>query len=72
LTALDAEHKAIEEENKILAAEVKAAAAGMHLPAGQAIRLIHAAELAKLKSIPTDTELQTHLDETTAVVGSTP
>ncbi|EPQ52957.1 TBPIP-domain-containing protein [Gloeophyllum trabeum ATCC 11539] len=52
LSALETEYKAIEEENTALAAEVKVASA----------------ELAKLKSTPTDAELATLIDEVAAAV----
>ncbi|KAI0073158.1 TBPIP-domain-containing protein [Panus rudis PR-1116 ss-1] len=52
LAALESEHKAIEEENKTLLAEVKAASA----------------ELAKIKGTPTDNELASQVGETCQAV----
>jgi len=55
LAALEAEHKEIEEANKTLQAEVRAATA----------------ELAKIKSTPTDAELSAQLEEAAATVKKT-
>ncbi|KAI0955557.1 hypothetical protein AcV7_006191 [Taiwanofungus camphoratus] len=52
LAALEAQYKTMEEENKVLMTEVKAASA----------------ELAKLRNTPTDAELAIELDQATAVV----
>ncbi|THH29472.1 hypothetical protein EUX98_g4715 [Antrodiella citrinella] len=55
LAALEAEHKEAEEANKVLQAEVRAATA----------------ELAKIKSTPTDTELASQLEDAAATVKKT-
>ncbi|THG96610.1 hypothetical protein EW026_g5251 [Hermanssonia centrifuga] len=52
LKTLEIEYKAVEETNKALLADVKAASA----------------ELAKLKSTPTDAEICSQMDETTAMI----
>ncbi|KAI0955560.1 hypothetical protein AcV7_006191 [Taiwanofungus camphoratus] len=52
LAALEAQYKTMEEENKVLMTEVKAASA----------------ELAKLRNTPTDAELAIELDQATAVI----
>ena len=71
LKTLEEDHKEIEDANKVLAADIKAASTGMLYP--QALndaghRNISYPELAKLKATPTDAELLAQLEETVATV----
>ena len=78
LAALEAEHKAVEETNKALAIELKAASAGtchiipscLATPEICQLTRRDDVELAKLKATPTDEELQTQLEETATAVCS--
>ncbi len=72
LKTLEIEYKAVEETNKALLADVKAASAGIYPDSLRYSSLTVISELAKLKSTPTDAEICSQMDETTAMVRNAP